>query len=267
MNATAAIAVRDVIVDYPTKQGVVRALDCARLDVVGGTSLAVMGPSGCGKSTLLGLLGGLGEPTSGRITIGGSDIMALTAADRTEFRRSKIGIVYQADNLLPFLTVAEGLMFQLALTREHHEPRRRPFRGKASRRGGVLAADVELVNALLDRLGVLKYAERFPDELSGGQRQRVAVARAVIHKPAVLLADEPTGALDERNAAEVIDLLNELQRDLRATLVVVTHDPSVAKRLQRTVMLPAGRGLVEPMDDELSARDNARQRIGANRVR
>jgi putative ABC transport system ATP-binding protein len=227
MTARNSIRVAGLVVEYPTADGPLRALDCRDLFVAGGTSVAVTGRSGCGKSTLLGLLAGLASPTQGSVTIGDTDITALSEPDRVLFRRSELGVVYQADNLLPFLTVAENIALQLSLSRNE---RARPERGAVR----------DDIDALLARLGLGSLGARLPDELSGGQRQRVAVARAVVHRPSVILADEPTGALDAANAHGVIELLVDLQCELGATLVVVTHDPVVPARLGRTVELRDG---------------------------
>ncbi|MEO5711697.1 MAG: ABC transporter ATP-binding protein [Nocardioidaceae bacterium] len=211
---------RGLVVDHAGEAGTIRALACPELDVAGGTSLAVMGPSGCGKSTLLGLLAGLALPTKGSVRIGADTISAMSERDRVSFRRRALGMVYQSDNLLPHLTVEENLGLQLAICR--------------SDATSDYSSDP---SALLERLGLAALAKRFPDQLSGGQRQRVAVARAIVHRPAVILADEPTGALDAANAAIVVELLVDVQRGLGATLVLVTHDPEVAGHLDRVVLL------------------------------
>jgi putative ABC transport system ATP-binding protein len=199
----------------------VRAVDGVSLEVEEGTSLAIMGPSGCGKSTLLGLISGLETPSAGRITIGDSEISALPDAERTRLRRETLGLVFQVDNLMPFLTATENVGLQLALGGAKDGYRRC---------GEVLA-----------RLGLSEHGEKLPDQLSGGQRQRVAVARALVNRPRVVLADEPTGELDSESSASVIDLLLEAQREAGATLVVVTHDRGVAGRLDTTVSLRDGR--------------------------
>lgn len=220
-----SIVTDHLIVDYDTAKGTIRALDHEGLTVEGGGSVAVMGPSGCGKSTLLGLLAGLALPTRGTVSIGDVPISALPDRARVRFRRTSLGMVYQADNLLPHLTVEENVGLQLAITRRD--------RG-ASRESDSGAHDS---GALLDRLGLGALATRLPDQLSGGQRQRVAIARAVVHRPSVILADEPTGALDDANARRVVELLVEAHGELGATLVIVTHDPTVAARADRIVRL------------------------------
>jgi putative ABC transport system ATP-binding protein len=221
MSVDASIRVESVVVEHATPGGPVFALDGVSFAVDAGSSVAVTGPSGCGKSTLLGVLGALAVPTSGAVRVGDQEVSSLPERRRSEFRRTHVGFVYQADNLLPFLTVAENVGLQLALD------------------GESTGADRSL--ELLDRLGLAAEAQRLPDHLSGGQRQRVAVARAVVHRPEVILADEPTGALDAANAAGVIDLLLEAQREIGATLVVVTHDRDAARRMDRRIGLRDGR--------------------------
>jgi putative ABC transport system ATP-binding protein len=206
---------------YATTAGSVRALDGVSFEVEPGGSLAVTGPSGCGKSTLLGLIGGLEPPSAGSVWIGGRLISGLPERARERIRRDEIGLVFQADNLLPFLTARENVALPLAL------------RGAAD--GYERCAD------LLARLGLAEHADKLPDQLSGGQRQRVAVARALIHAPRTILADEPTGALDDESAEAVIDVLRDAQLQLGAILIVVTHDPALAGRLDRLLSLRDGR--------------------------
>jgi len=221
VTVDASIHVESLVVEHHTPGGPVFALDGVSFTVDAGSSVAITGPSGCGKSTLLGVIGGLAVPTAGVVRIGGEEVSSLPDRGRSDFRRTHVGFVYQADNLLPFLTVVENVELQFALD---------------GRSGGV---DRSL--DLLDRLGLADEADRLPDHLSGGQRQRAAVARAVVHRPAVILADEPTGALDAANAAGVIDLLLEVQREIGATLVMVTHDRDAARRMDRRIGLRDGR--------------------------
>lgn len=218
MTVANSIVARDLVVDHATEAGTVRALDLATVTVDGGTSLAIMGPSGCGKSTLLGLLAGLARPTCGTVTIGPVVVSALTELEQVRFRRRALGMVYQADNLLPHLTVEENVGLQLAISRSDTDPDSRSD-----------------PTEVLRRLGLGAFATRLPDQLSGGQRQRVAVARAIVHRPAVILADEPTGSLDSESASVVIELLVDVQRDIGATLVIVTHDPDIARHADRTM--------------------------------
>ena len=211
----------DVAKHYRTAAGQVRSVDGIDLEVEAGTSVAVVGPSGCGKSTLLGLLGGLEEPTRGKIWIGDTELSALSEVERARLRREQIGFVFQSYDLLPFLSAFENVGFQLALT--------------GAPDGETLTAE------LLDRLGLAEHSSKLPDQLSGGQRQRVGIARALVHRPKLILADEPTGELDTLSSASAMDLLIEAQRAIGATLIVVTHDMAVAARLDRIVRLRDGR--------------------------
>jgi putative ABC transport system ATP-binding protein len=221
MSVDASITVDSVVVEHQTSTGRVRALNGVSFAVDSGSSVAITGPSGGGKSTLLGVIGGLARPTSGSVRIGDSEISKLSERDRSDFRRAHVGFVYQADNLLPFLTLLENVGLQLALN------------GTPSGTGRSLA--------VLANLGLAGLAYRLPDHLSGGQRQRAAVARAIVHQPAIILADEPTGALDAANAVGVIDLLLGMQREIGATLIMVTHDREAAGRLDRQIHLRDGR--------------------------
>ena len=217
----ARIDVCGVSMIYRTRLGQVPALDQVSLSVLPGGSLAIVGPSGCGKSTLLGLLGGLEVPTAGDVWIGTDLMSRLADQQRAALRRRAFGFVFQADNLQPYLSVTENVGLQAVLAGFADEPRR--------------------TQDLLDALDVGSLGHRFPDQLSGGQRQRVAVARALIHSPRVVLADEPTGSLDTNNSEKVIALLLLLHKEKHNTLVVVTHDRSVAERMDVVVELSAGR--------------------------
>jgi putative ABC transport system ATP-binding protein len=221
MSATNAIEIHDLVVEHPTALGARRVLNCRELTIAGGTTTSITGRSGSGKSTLLGILGGLGMPTRGSVTIGATTVTDLPEPERVAFRRDTVGFVYQADNLLPFLTVAENIELRLALSGDSENLEQR-------------------IADLLERLGLGGLGQRLPDQLSGGQRQRVAVARAIVHRPSVILADEPTGALDEENAEAVIQLLLDAHERLGATLVLVTHDMSIARSMSRTVELRDG---------------------------
>jgi len=216
-----AIGVERVSMTYRTPGVIIRALDDVSLEAEPGDSLAIVGPSGCGKSTLLAVIGALDVPTAGCVRVGKDEVSALGERERAALRRRAFGFVFQADNLLPFLTVAENVSYQLSL------------------HGG--AGSPERCEELLVRLGLAGELDKLPDQLSGGQRQRVAVARALIHRPGVILADEPTGALDARNSTQVIDLLLAVGGEMGATLVMVTHDREAADRMDRTVALHDGR--------------------------
>jgi putative ABC transport system ATP-binding protein len=217
----AGIRVDAVSKNYRTSSGLVRAIDGVTLEVEPGSSLAITGRSGCGKSTLLGLIGGLEAPTAGRVVVGGLDLSSMSDRQRDRVRREHVGFVFQADNLLPYLTAAENVALQVAL---------HPSDGGERR-----------CLELLTGLGLGDCVDKLPDQLSGGQRLRVAVARALVHHPGVVLADEPTGAVDADNAHVIVGLLLAAQASTGATLVVVTHDDDVARRLERTLRLQDGR--------------------------
>lgn len=225
MRHPADIRLDGVTRHYRTPAGLVRAVDGITAGVPAGGSLAISGPSGCGKSTLLSLIGGVDKPTAGRVHVGGVELSALPERGRDRVRREHFGFLFQSDNLLPYLTAAENVALQLAL---------HPTDVRAER-----------VEELLSELGLTGDMARLPDQLSGGQRLRVAVARALVHRPAVILADEPTGSVDSADAEVILGLLLTAQRLTGATLVVVTHDPDVARHLQQTLHLRDGR----PADD------------------
>lgn len=187
------------------------ALDRISLAVDGGEFVAIMGPSGCGKSTLLNLMAGLDRPTSGHVVVDGAEVSRMGEAGLARFRRTSIGFVFQFFNLLPSITVRENILVPSQLA--HHGTR------QAEKRAAEL----------LDRLGISPLAGRYPSHLSGGQQQRVAIARALINEPPLLLADEPTGALDSASGLEVMDLLAEVHQHGQA-IVMVTHDAKLATR-------------------------------------
>jgi putative ABC transport system ATP-binding protein len=245
----AGIRLVGVTKEYPTRSGPVRALDRIDLEVKPGSTLAVMGHSGCGKSTLLGLIGGLEPPSRGQVQVGGVELSGLAESDRCRLRREHIGLVFQSDNLLPYLTALENVLLPLALTPAPAASTGNSPTGNSAT--GNSATGHPTPESLLADLGLAAFATRLPDQLSGGQRLRVAIARATVHRPAILLADEPTGSLDAGTAEVILDVLLQARRDADATLVLVTHDPVVARRADRTVRLHAGRLLpVDPSDRE-----------------
>ncbi len=200
----------------------VHALDDVSLRVEAGEYLSVMGPSGSGKSTLLNMLGLLDRPDSGSYRLTGVETAQLAEEQRARLRRERIGFVFQSFHLIPRLTAQENIELPMVLA------------GMAPRERSGLA------RAVMQRLGLLDRAHHRPPELSGGQRQRVAIARAIAMRPALLLADEPTGNLDTRSGAEVVQLLEELH-DSGITLVVVTHDAAIGSRAQRHLRMVDGR--------------------------
>ncbi|MCV2351407.1 ABC transporter ATP-binding protein [Paucibacter sp. Y2R2-4] len=193
-----------------------------QLDVPAGDFVALMGPSGSGKSTLLNLIAGIDQPSSGRIEIGGVDIATLSESQLADWRASNVGFIFQFYNLMPVLTALENVELPLLLT------------GLSARQRRAHAeAALEMVK-LTDRM------DHYPNELSGGQQQRVAIARALVSDPTLIVADEPTGDLDRSTGGEVLDLLDELNRNLGKTIVMVTHDPKAAARARRMVHLEKG---------------------------
>jgi putative ABC transport system ATP-binding protein len=206
---------------YRTYDDHVTALDGVTAAFADGSFTAVMGPSGSGKSTLLHCAAGLDRPTAGRVFIGGTELTATTDTAMTKFRRARVGFVFQDYNLLPALTVEQNVLLPLRL---------------AGRR-----ADRKRARALLQQLGLGDRLGQRPEQLSGGQRQRAAVARALLTEPAVIFADEPTGALDLRSAREVLTLLREVVREHGRTVVMVTHDPMAAAYADSVLFLADGR--------------------------
>jgi putative ABC transport system ATP-binding protein len=200
------------------------ALDAVTLTVARGEAVAVLGPSGSGKSTLLNLVAGLDRPTAGSVTVAGSRVDRLGEARSARFRRERIGLVFQFFHLLDELTVLENTALPARLA------------------GVARRTAINRAGELLDRLGVGRHARAYPARLSGGERQRVAVARALVNRPALLLADEPTGALDTASGEDVKRLLLELHREGGQTIIMVTHDPMLAQGCAtRIVRLVDGR--------------------------
>jgi putative ABC transport system ATP-binding protein len=196
------------------------ALRNVSFQVEPGETVAIVGPSGSGKTTLLGLLAGLDRPSGGRVLLDGTDMGALSEDDRARLRREKIGFVFQSFQLIPTLTARENVAVPLDL---------------AGSGGGAARAD-----ELLERVGLGGRGHHYPTQLSGGEQQRVAVARAFIHRPSILFADEPTGNLDAATGEKVIALMMELNREIGTTLVLVTHDPDLASRARRVIRLADG---------------------------
>jgi len=219
-----ALEVTHLVKEYPDAAGRPprRVLNDVSFTVDGGESLAIVGPSGCGKSTLLNLIGLLDEPTSGEVILAGRRVGGLGESDRAALRAELLGFVFQLHHLLPQCTVLENVLVPtLALPATH------PARADAAARA----------TALLDRVALSAQQTSFPGVLSGGERQRVAVVRALINQPKLILADEPTGALDRENATRVVDLLKSLAAEHSAGLIMVTHDQALAASLQKTLTL------------------------------
>ena len=207
---------------YRTGEVEVTALRGLDLQVRAGELVAVMGPSGSGKTTLLNCLSGLDDIDAGRVLIGGRDLFAMSDADRTEHRARSMGFVFQSFNLIPVFTAAENVELPLLLVGTD----RREARGRAM--------------AMLDRVGLTGRDRHRPNELSGGEQQRVTIARALVARPAIVWADEPTGNLDTAMAVQVMDLLLQLNAEEGQTIVLVTHDPSIGAAAHRLVRMRDG---------------------------
>lgn len=206
---------------YGSGENQVKALDGIDFSMEKGEFTAVMGASGSGKSTLLHILGSVDKPTEGRVYVEGTDITSMKPAQAALFRRRKVGIVYQFFNLIPTLTVRKNILMPLALDK------RKP--------------NQEFFDRVVETLGISDRLEALPGQLSGGQQQRAAVARALMYRPAILLADEPTGNLDRRNSEEIADLLKLSNRNLNQTILLITHDEKIALEADRIVTLEDGR--------------------------
>ncbi|HEX4083378.1 MAG TPA: ABC transporter ATP-binding protein [Chthoniobacteraceae bacterium] len=209
---------------YP---GGVVALDEVSLEIAPHEFVAVTGPSGCGKSTLMHMIGGLDTPTSGEVYVNGLALHRADDAALTEYRRRSLGIVFQFFNLLPAMTVLENVTLPLLLA------------------GGRLGPARETAREWLERAGLSHRLGHFPHQLSGGEMQRTAIARALVHRPAVLLADEPTGNLDSANAAQVIETLQKIASQQICTMVIVTHSEEVARIPERRIVMRDGK--IEPI--------------------
>ena len=206
---------------YGTGDTEVRALDGVDLTVERGEFVAIVGTSGSGKSTLLHMLGGLDRPTAGKVTVDGKDIFALKDEELTIFRRRKIGFVFQSYNLVPVLSVWENIVLPIQLD------------GRA--------VDEAFVREVVATLGLEKKLQNLPSQLSGGQQQRVAIARALATKPAILLADEPTGNLDSKTSQDVLGLMKVTSQKFGQTMVMITHNEEIAQLADRVVRIEDGR--------------------------
>ena len=222
--------------------GITGALSDVSLTIEKGEFTAIMGPSGSGKSTLLNLIAGVDRPTSGSVAVGGTDLGTLGEAALARFRRDHIGFVFQFFYLLPNLTALENVLIPAQL------------------KGKVVAGRAE---ALLDQLGIADVSDRYPARLSGGQQQRVAMARALINRPTLLLADEPTGALDTHSGDQVLELLRELNRDGQ-TILLVTHDAKIATRYAARIISVVDGKIVD--DARLESPDRAASEVIRVRV-
>ncbi len=211
----------DLTREYGFGDNKVIALNHVSFSVEEGEFVTILGPSGSGKSTLLHLLGGVDKPTSGKVYIGGQSIYEMKERELTAFRRREIGQIYQFYNLIPVLNVEENICLPMLL--DHRQAERKDL------------------DELLDLLGLTKRVNHLPSELSGGQQQRVAIGRALISKPKLILADEPTGNLDQKNSREIIKLFRELNEKYGQTILLITHDEKIAEHAERILVIEDGR--------------------------
>ena len=206
---------------YGSGENLVKAIDDVNLKIEKGEFIAIVGPSGSGKSTLLHLLGGVDNPSSGKIFIDGNDISKYTSKELALFRRRKVGLIYQFYNLIPNLTVRHNIELPLKLDKRK--------------------INEEVLLDIVRKLGIEDKLDSFPSELSGGQQQRVAIARSLIYSPSLVLADEPTGNLDRENSREIIEILKYFNRTLKQTIIVITHDESIALEAERVITIVDGK--------------------------
>ena len=206
---------------YGSGENLVKAIDDVNLKIEKGEFIAIVGPSGSGKSTLLHLLGGVDNPTSGKIFIDGNDISKYSSKELALFRRRKVGLIYQFYNLIPNLTVRHNIELPLKLDKRK--------------------INEEALLDIVRKLGIENKLDSFPSELSGGQQQRVAIARSLIYSPSLVLADEPTGNLDRENSREIIEILKYFNRTLKQTIIVITHDESIALEAERVITIVDGK--------------------------
>ena len=206
---------------YETGSGKVYALDDVSFSVETGEFVAILGPSGCGKSTLLHILGGVDEPTEGEVCLDGNEYTKLLEKEKDALRRQKIGMIYQAYNLVPVLNVEENIVLPVLLDGRN--------------------VDQEKLNSLLKLLDLEEERTHLPNQLSGGQQQRTAIARAVYQDPNIIPADEPTGNLDQKNTEEIVKLFQKMNRQFGLTIIMVTHDEAIARQCDRTLYMKDGK--------------------------
>lgn len=216
---------KDLSKYYGKDSNLVKAIDNVNISVAHGEFVTIIGKSGSGKSTLLHMLGGLDIPTSGKVIIEGNNIASLSAENLAVFRRRKIGFIFQAFNLVPSLNVWENIILPIGL--DNRKP------------------DKTYLNDIIEILDISKKLNNLPNTLSGGQQQRVAIARALASKPAIILADEPTGNLDSQTRTEVINLLKLSAQKFSQTLILITHDEDIAQMAERTIVIEDGKVMSE----------------------
>lgn len=215
------IEIKDIGKDYTSGGVTVSAIKKIDIFVDDGEFISIMGQSGAGKSTLLSILGGLNHPTRGKVLVDTIDVYSLSSEQRADFRSEYLGFVFQSFQLIPYLTVKENIKLPMAIT-------------------GIKSTDQEeMAVAVLDKVGLGDKENRLPDQLSGGEQERVAIARAIVNKPPILLADEPTGNMDSKTAGEVLSLLTRLNREGQ-TIIMVTHNPDMCRYAGRTIQIRDG---------------------------
>ena len=215
------LRIEELTKTYGSGETEVRALDGVSFSVEKGEFLAIIGPSGSGKSTLLHIIGGVDRPTSGRVFLNGQDVYQQNEEQLAVFRRREVGLIYQFYNLIPVLNVVENMTLPVLMDRRK--------------------VNDDRLKELLDTLGLQGKRDRLPNQLSGGEQQRVSIGRALMNAPAVVLADEPTGNLDSKNSAEIVELLKLSNRKYGQTLIVITHDESIALQADRILSIDDGR--------------------------
>ena len=207
--------------EYGEGNSKVVALDGVNLEIERGEFVAIVGPSGSGKSTLLHIIGGVDSPNSGKVYIDGNDISKYSSKELAYFRRRKVGLIYQFYNLIPNLTVRHNIELPIKLDKRK--------------------INQDEFSDIVKKLGIESKLDSFPSELSGGQQQRVAIARSLIYSPSLVLADEPTGNLDRENSREIIEILKYFNRTLKQTIIVITHDESIALEAERVITIVDGK--------------------------
>lgn len=217
----AILKARQIKKYYGKNENLTKALDGVDLNINQGEFVAIIGASGSGKSTLLNMIGGLDNPTSGEVQIGGKEIGNMNADELTVFRRRNMGFIFQNYNLIPVLNVLENITLPIELD------------GKSP--------DESFITEIIDILGLKEKIYKMPSQLSGGQQQRVAIARALASKPSIILADEPTGNLDSVTSEEVLELMKKMSEQFHQTIVMITHDPNIASKADRTIKISDGK--------------------------
>jgi len=220
-NGLHLIEIQGIGKDYVNGDTTVKAIDEMNFFIDDGEFVSIMGPSGSGKSTLLSILGGLNQPSRGKVLVDTLDLYALSSEQRADFRSEYLGFIFQSFQLIPYLTVKENIKLPMAIT-------------------GVKDREQEQrARSVLEKVGLGSKGDRLPDQLSGGEQERVAIARAIVNNPPILLADEPTGNLDSHTAGEVMALLTQLNRDGQ-TIIMVTHNPAMGEQTNRSIHIRDG---------------------------